>query len=297
VTDVLTYKTDDMDLEDDDEETNESYKLPEQTTIGEITDPTLVGTYDYAMSDGSFVSRYRTLTEEQKKECVGIVFWTAAESKYGLTIDDPILLDEHSDCTHGLIVALEELGTMSMLSSEVSVYDSFQNNNNDLADYESILGGTAEDGYKNANRMLGYNNTQVLKKFNLQYKDKNKCLPVAALDNLEDIKDTSGWYIPSVRELSLLSSGEQYTSVNSNNTFFGDGSCYGSANITKIDDLIYNITGVSVSRNDSYGSSTEAPYKVWDDYFWWSVWLDGGEVQEANNQAEENRPFVAICAF
>ena len=50
--------------------------------IGNITDRTQAQVGDLAMEDGTFVRTedYTTLTDEQKKACVGIVFWTYSDT-------------------------------------------------------------------------------------------------------------------------------------------------------------------------------------------------------------------------
>jgi hypothetical protein len=216
VTDVLTYKTDDMDLEDDDEETNESYKLPEQKTIGEITDLTKVGKYDYAMSDGSFVSRYRTLTEEQQDECVGIVYWTKRETEGNATLDtDKVLMKNYSACTHGLIISLKDFESkykyvwQDLYKENIEdVYEVFQKDNETYGNKPYVPIKYLPDENDVINSIYGYNNTEVLKAYNETATYTIK--PIVELDeaisngDLINVDGFSPWYIPSIKELALL---------------------------------------------------------------------------------------------
>lgn len=66
------------------------------------------------MEDGTFVRTddYTTLTDEQKKACVGIVFWTYSDTYPKSTLtNDKVLMADYPDCTHGLIVALKDAAT------------------------------------------------------------------------------------------------------------------------------------------------------------------------------------------
>ena len=82
--------------------------------IGNITDRTQTQVGDLAMEDGTFVRTddYTTLTDEQKKACVGIVFWTYSDTYPKSTLtNDKVLMADYPDCTHGLIVALKDAAT------------------------------------------------------------------------------------------------------------------------------------------------------------------------------------------
>ena len=79
--------------------------------IGNITDRTQAQVGDLAMEDGTFVRTedYTTLTDEQKKACIGIVFWTYSDTYPKTTLtNDKVLMADYPDCTHGLIVALKD---------------------------------------------------------------------------------------------------------------------------------------------------------------------------------------------
>ena len=89
---------------------------------------------DYAMADGTFISKGATLTDEQKANVRGIVFWTTADSNISGTTpaslaDDKIMQADFSHCNHGLIVALNNISGNSIWQSN--------NTNNLVADWQT----------------------------------------------------------------------------------------------------------------------------------------------------------------
>lgn len=203
--------------------------------MGNVTEKAQVRTGDYAMVDGSFVSKSATLTELQKRNCVGIVFFTTAEARTTGTTpakltDDKIMNADFPDCTHGLIVALTYVSTgccWQGVRSEVegnnqkyyeSVYTNFQNTSDTYSPsksaYAAIESSVGEN--ENINRILGYNNTKVLKAYNEYCSKNNKSdYIVKPVDELikwakehPEPKAATDWFLPSVKELFLLRHGD-----------------------------------------------------------------------------------------
>lgn len=171
---------------------------------------------DYAMADGSFVSKDATLTDIQQANVRGIVFWTTAETTMeGRTTpakltDDAIMAIDFPNCTHGLIVSLKNVSAQTMYWQPYGT-DIASWQTSDFADinkdkYKSIASGFgATDPI---NYILGYQNTKLLKAYNAQCADANKVLPVSSLDEFSANNPaplhTTGWFIPSVKELHML---------------------------------------------------------------------------------------------
>ena len=114
-------------------------------------------------------------------------------------------------CTHGLIVSLTDVSTSSVWqSSNESVYDNFQSTHDTYQNYVAIESGTDENS--NINKILGYNNTKVLEAYNAYCKANNKSdylvQPIEALATWKasnpDIIGTTGWFLPSAKELHML---------------------------------------------------------------------------------------------
>lgn len=157
-----------------------------------------VGSYYYA--DGS-VSE----TLDASKTPIGIVFWVGDPSQ-----DDAALRREHPGCTNGLVVALGEKRTTWQADYgdlECTVGEWVEEN---LTDYVSVEAGWKPED--NLYKMLGYNNTKAIEAFNDD--SDNLWLEVEAVSKVGDYaaetaapQASSGWYLPSAKELSLLCSG------------------------------------------------------------------------------------------
>ena len=156
------------------------------------------------------------------KTVVGIVFWVPKDTDpTGRTTsaslsDDKIMAKDFPACTHGLAVALEDVtnGKLTWQDPFESVQD-FQNGVNfspaDKADYVSI--GVDDGATNNSNRILGYQNTKVLRAYNDYCKASGKeayvVRLVEALASFASTKyhapaNSTGWFIPSPKELHML---------------------------------------------------------------------------------------------
>lgn len=162
---------------------------------------------DFLMKDGSLVGKDKDLTIAQKANCIGIVFWVGDPSK-----DDKALQIDHPSCTHGLVVSLTEFEEMIWQENFRSISEWLANQTELSNKYVSLI--VEQDGI-NLNKILGYNHTCVLDKFNDDEENSNYLANSAA--KIKEFRDsekgvtpsnTSNWYFPSVKELSLLCSGE-----------------------------------------------------------------------------------------
>lgn len=156
---------------------------------------------------------------------VGIVFWTPSETTPqtgrntpARLTDDLIMSDEHPDCTRGLAVALTDATyngseIMHWQDSKESVAD-FQGSDNfshgSKRNFKSIASGKGAGEL--INYILGYQNTVVLRAYNTycQTNDKSDYIvkPVAAIDDFNDTNpapdNSTGWFLPSPKELHIL---------------------------------------------------------------------------------------------
>lgn len=185
---------------------------------------------DFYMKDGTLVDGDVTLTDQQQANCIGIVFWvgdptkaehttaeTGGESEKGTVLSefgDPALREEHPDCTHGLVVALQD----------ISERKNWQNTASNIAEWQQGAAATlANKSYlvtvastnasdDNYNKLRGYNNTVVMRAYNAYCKntsgmDDNLILPIEAIDDYNKKfaapGSSSGWYFPSFKELTL----------------------------------------------------------------------------------------------
>jgi hypothetical protein len=158
---------------------------------------------DFYFSDGTFSSIL-----EPGKTPIGIVFWSG-----DATTQDPTLKADHPDCVNGLVVALDgEVQTVWQANAdgyhnEISTWIKANTSYNPI---KVIVGGGDDDPL--INTISGYNNTKAIEAFNAA--PGNSAWPVNAISTLADYRtkvpapeSSSGWYLPSTKELSLLITG------------------------------------------------------------------------------------------
>ncbi len=166
-----------------------------------------------AMKNGSFknltADEISALTDDEKNEVAGIVFWTEDEEGSATLTSDKIMQTDFPNCTHGLIVALKSAHTSQVVwnGDRKSVAD-WQDDDTTYAPsdegYKSIASARSNTG--NIQYILGYQNTKILKAYNSA--NTNKVFPVSYLESWEPENpapaNTTGWFIPSVKELHIL---------------------------------------------------------------------------------------------
>lgn len=205
---------------------------------------------DYYYSDGTWSSELN-----ESKDVIGVVFWVGDP-----TFNDNALKSEHPDCTHGLVIALDEAQTAwqeKYSEVEISVNNWIIAN----TDYEPIA--TGSNMGDPMNKIVGYNNSSAIEAYHTD--PSNSAWPVQAMQAVIDYREqcpapasSSDWYLPSIKELSLLITG-----IYDNNIYnIGNN----TANRPLINETLSTIPGaalISETRQD-YHSSSE---NTWD-YVW-----------------------------
>lgn len=155
---------------------------------------------DYYYSDGTYSAKLNPT-----KEVIGIVFWVGDP-----TATDPVLKKDFPLCTQGLVVSLKETQSKWQNVFESTTIQSWAEDqdfykqggyyalNKDVNWVAGSFGG-----------IQGYNNTQILKAYNEVFAGD---YPVTILNCINEITEevtlpedkTSGWYLPSPRELVEL---------------------------------------------------------------------------------------------
>ncbi len=153
---------------------------------------------DFYYSDGS-TSASLSMT----KKVVGVVFWVGDP-----TADDAALRRDHPECTHGLVVAafpsnnpwpwqLDYEANKATIGSWVSAN----------TQYEDITSEWMKDTRRN--KIAGYNNTKVIEAYNASALGQTS--PVSVMTPVNSYRkehpapaNTSDWFLPAVKELSLL---------------------------------------------------------------------------------------------
>lgn len=198
---------------------------------------------DYYYSDGTYSENLQT-----DKKLIGIVYWTGDP-----TLTDAALKKDFPGCTHGLVCAAvgDGMGVWQSNSEEhpVSVSEWAKENASEYADIAT--GYELED---NLNIIMGYSNTRVMLSFNADPSNSEWMLEAAK--RVTDFSSThpaspnsSGWYIPSAKELSLMFTGEYSGNIYE---IAGD-----NTNMKMLNAKLKGIEGANEINNNNYWTSTE----------------------------------------
>lgn len=271
-----------------------AFEVKMVTPMGDITDPSKVVKGDYAMIDGTFISKNATLNNEQKKNVAGIVFWIEDDESNATLSTDVVMNKDFPNCTHGLIVALKDISSSRIVwqgTEELyeSVSDVFQVQNDEYnpekSDYLAIKSGIG------TTRISGYNNTKVIKAYN-NYCVNNKktdyvVKPVEFLNEFEENNpapiNSTGWYIPSVREIHMLC----YKDVNQ---VWG---LYGVETRDLVNSLLDKLSAEKIKTEFYYFSSSECNDNPATGAF--SIIFSNGQL--LYSRKHYNSYVRAICAF
>ena len=255
---------------------------------------------DLAMKNGSFM-KYdaNTLTDEQKANVAGIVFWTTADMNTAADAqtpakltDDEIMAKDFPNCTHGLIVSLKDVNQSTMWQITSSDIAFWQNRNATYApnstDYKSIVSGTGAADL--INYILGYQNTKILKAYNasLASSSKETVLPISLLVDFSEQNpapaNTTGWFIPSEKELTLL------CGVDSDNVYEYQ---FGGTTKTALNQILSSLDSyANVLANNDYWSSLE---RANEDESMFTVLFDYNRV---SSKQKRTKGYVrAVCAY
>ncbi len=246
------------------EESNIAWGNPgdpaDDLTADLIVPPPVVG--DYYFSDGTWSSSLDDETEFNP--IIGVVFWVGnpanpSANESGLTFSgDGTLGADHPNCVNGLVVALNDVGTSAWQNETayVSVENWRQTSALNSSTFAVSTNGATSG--ETLNRIGGYNNSKVIKAFNAD--PANSSNKVLAYEHIEAYEasnpspgKSSGWYLPSIKELALLC---QPADINAN--IYGelpgsDGFAYSIIN----EKLQHKFPEASTIMNEYHWSSTE----------------------------------------
>ena len=260
---VVTVKTD-SEWGDRTTETVTSKEVAENFTEDDLK----IGDYYYSdgkTSDGGLRKIYTdgstkvedippVLTDQNGSErtCIGIVYWVGAPTKplrgredQNLQGDETLAKD-HPTCTHGLVVSLDE-ETCTWQASNTSVQDWLNSNHSD--EFLSVKSGV--DASDPLNNIQGYNNTKAIEAFNAANSGSQVDVVQKVVEYRERVPApvaSSGWYVPSAKELTLLC-GTDVDNIYINNS--------GTANYELINRKLELISGATTLSSSRYWSSTD----------------------------------------
>ena len=236
------------------------------------------------------------------KTVVGIVFWvpkdtdpTNRQNPAQLT-DDKIMAKVFPGCTHGLAVSLKNVSTSMKwqynTTDRASNVFFFQEessfNPTDKADYKPIYVSRDENKWENMRMILGYQNTKLLLAYNDYCRSTKKGSIVILADALVMYRNnnpapanSTGWYIPSVKELHMLC----YKDVDE---VYKHESCTETRNIV---DASLSVVGGETLDTHEYWSSTEN----WATGTAFHVLFNNGYARAYNKKLDYR--VRAVCAF
>lgn len=176
---------------------------------------------DFYLNDGTTIDKSVVLTAEMKEKVVGVVFYAGnpqPSGLYGYGEEQDALLRDHPTCTNGLVLALNNAVNGDVVSARYGAKAS----GTDPLDFaawleaeslsEQYIASTL-NATSASDRMLGYNNTKVIELSNADTDDEQQISSLSsdfmAFLNayraaVELPESTSGWYLPSYAELTLV---------------------------------------------------------------------------------------------
>lgn len=183
---------------------------PMPGTVGATTRALQVG--DFYFKDGTiWPGGLDGVQESQPPKAsddgsIGVVFWTrnpAVGNENGFK-GDPMLGTDYPQCTKGLVLYKQAM--------TVTAWDRDSNYSIDywIKSANPFPGITFDITAQNV--CQGYSNTKAMRRFIATNSEGISQLGILNLLNRENITGTSGWYIPSFAEASLIIHGEGYSS-------------------------------------------------------------------------------------
>lgn len=204
---------------------------------------------DFYFSDGTWASEL-----DATKTPIGVVFFVGNPAT-----DDQALSTSHPQCIHGLVVSLYQ--SKCEWQEDYSGFDSEADMTvgewiAENTDYVSIA--TRSEALTSVfNKIMGYNNTLGIDAFNdgeygWDYEVLVGSRLSSTISSTKAPDVSSGWYIPSIKEVSLLCSGD----IEGNIGDLGYEDTPDNANVAVINASLAKISG-AVQLSGIYWSSTE----------------------------------------
>lgn len=278
--------------------------------IGDKT-PEEAEVLDFYMKDGTLVSKDKTLSQDQKDACIGIVFWKEG-SNQKIKKDNYGLLDKKfPNGIHGLVVSLWDMQDPDEDPGQ-ELEQNTKRMNWTYGKFESVsdwLGSkgdvrctwierpsdfTSIKGERNDDKMQGYANTIALKEYNKYVEKKSgdgygptgekRVKPVYFLDAFQKVHTapsiSSGWYWPSVYELKYVC--------------WGQGNEVGDTGKEMLNPLIKKLGGDTLYEL-GYWSSTE--HNQYSHAAWYVSFYPSGNVNDSNKHNSVKCRVRPVLAF
>lgn len=219
---------------------------------------------DYYCSDGTLIKSDAELTDDIKAKIIGVVYYVGnpqpGSTRLNYNTDYPdILAAEHPSCTHGLVYAIKSANTNAVTSwGEGSFGDGKVSGYYDKYYYKNSQKYIWDPSSTNQKvRMLGYDNTAVLKANSTDYPILFQYLNEAEVPSV-----SSGWYLPSLGELALLATGTLKKTGSASAITINREALITSLNNIAAEALFEKTDASYASSSFSYNNSTKFDSKI-----------------------------------
>lgn len=235
-----------------------NYKRLNVTYSGAPSTPTerALAVGDFYYSDGSICPG--AASNPPSEGCIGIVFWIG-----DATAKDKTLKADHSECTHGLVVALKDASSSTVWQNpSVSVQTWL--NNNKSGEFLAVESGI--DANDPLNNIQGYNNTKAIEAFNAANSSNRVQAVETVVAYRSEVKapgNSSDWYLPSEKELTLLC-GEEVSDIWNNNSGYTVNRDLINGKLSSISDAV-QISSAKYWSSTENGSSNGRAFNVYFD--------------------------------
>lgn len=158
---------------------------------------------DFYMSDGTIIPNEHvtsTMPAAIQKECVGVVYFVGEEKALApiteLRRNDHLLKREYPNCTHGLVLALQNASDNCAWSNTIEVVNDWTN---------APERGEEQVDISEPNSFKGYSSTKALLAYNAAYPDKKVLAAEAARDyNVASPEGSSGWFMMDINDCAVI---------------------------------------------------------------------------------------------
>lgn len=208
---------------------------------------------DFYMNDGGIIPKNNVtgtnMPDGVRKDCLGVVFWVGEIggkhwTQTGYKAGDHLLMHDHPECVHGIVVALKnaasdkrEWSSSTNTSDTYTWFKSYEATGQ-KAERELMVGSTDAFGYNFSRRIQWYRD------YGEQRTEAYDAIEAFARTNPTPT-GCSGWYFPTDYEMIVMSRGTSNLDED-----------YGMDTLL---DAQFDKVGGSKFTNDYYWSSTDAP--------------------------------------
>ena len=180
-------------------------------------EPNTLEVGDFLLADGTTLDKNDATVDQYKSQIVGVVYYVGnpqPSSLYGYAETQDILKKNHPTATNGLAIAINNAndGNSARLQSAKYAFSTwYQSDSKDSSTANPNYIGTNLSLTKVGERMLGYNNTQVIKAATAEVGGDNTATGaedlvnlIAAYNSAKSVTNASEWYLPSYAELAAV---------------------------------------------------------------------------------------------